>query len=196
MFAGPLFDNWPFRGLEPHAYDLIMADPPWLYKLFSEKGENKSAQKHYRCLPLDEIKRFPVADLAAKDCLLMMWGTNPMLLQQLEVLPAWGFEYVSLLTWNKITNNPDKRVQFFGTGYVLRSSSEQIIIAKRGKPKTTKSVRSSFDGVVRQHSEKPEEAFAVAEKLMPRARRAELFSRTNRDGWESWGDQVGILNAR
>lgn len=194
MHLGPLYGEWPFGGLGYHCYDMIMADPPWLYNLFSIKGEGKSAQSKYRCLPLEEIKAFPVMDLAAPNCLLLMWATNPMIRLQMEVIDAWGFEYKTMMTWNKITANKERRVQCFGTGYIVRSSSEPILIATRGKPKTTKSVRSSFDGIARRHSEKPEEAFAMAEKLMPKARRVELFSRTDRPGWDAWGDQVGVMN--
>lgn len=188
IHPGPLFPNWPFQGLEPGAYHMIMADFPWDFSLFSEKGGNKSAQKHYRCLPLDEIKRFPVADLAAPDCILWMWATSPMIDLQIEVLKHFGFEFKTMGGWNKITKHGK---QHFGTGYILRGNGEPYLIGTRGQPRTTKSVRSFFDGTVREHSRKPEEAYRNAERLLPKARRVELFSRTNRRGWESWGDQVG-----
>ena len=79
----------------------------------------------------------------------------------------------------------------FGTGYGLRGSHEPFIIAKRGEPKLTKSTRSVIHGKVRGHSEKPEEAYHEAERLMPRANRLDLFSRTDRRGWTAWGDEVG-----
>lgn len=182
---------WPFGDLEPGSFSFIMADPPWAYSLFSAKGEGKSAQKHYRCLPLAEIKAFPVLDLAMKDCVLWLWATNPMLRQAFEVLDAWGFTFKTAGSWNKTTVHGK---QAFGTGYILRSSNEPFLIATRGKPKTTKSVRSSFDGLVRAHSQKPEMAFEMAERLMPKASRLELFSRTNRPGWTPFGDQVGVID--
>ncbi|TIW27759.1 MAG: DNA methyltransferase [Mesorhizobium sp.] len=182
--------NWPFESLDPQSYDFIMADPPWEFSLFSAKGENKSAQRHYRCLPLDEIKAFPVQDLASENCVLWLWATGAMLRKQFDVLDAWGFEYKTQGVWNKVTASGKP---CFGTGYILRSSHEPFLIATRGKPKTKKNVRSSFNGVRRLHSEKPDEAFGEAERLMPKARRVELFSRTNRAGWESWGDQVGTI---
>lgn len=192
MHAGPLFPDWPFQGLDSHAFGLIMADCPWDFSLFSEKGGNKSAQKHYRCLPLQTIAAFPVADLAAPDCLLWMWATSPMIDQQLWVMQQWGFEFKTMGFWNKITKNGK---QHFGTGYVLRGNAEPYLIGARGQPRTTKSVRSAFDGVVREHSRKPEQAYINAERLLPKVRRVELFSRTNRKGWESWGDEVGKFDA-
>ena len=51
-------------------------------------------------------------------------------------------------------------------------------------------VRSAIMGRLREHSRKPEEAFQAAEKLMPEARRIEVFSRQKRSGWENWGHEA------
>ncbi|MBN7764089.1 DNA methyltransferase [Nitratireductor aquibiodomus] len=182
-----LFD-WPFGDINPHSFDLIMADPAWTFELRSGKGEGKSAQAQYRCQSLDEIKALPVLDLAAPDALLWLWATNPMLPQALEVLNAWGFTFKTAGAWGKTTVNGKLA---FGTGYIFRSAHEPILIGTRGEPKTTKSVRSLIMGQAREHSRKPEEAYRAAEQLMPCARRIELFSRTNRPGWTVWGDEAG-----
>lgn len=186
--------TWPFGSLDPHSYDLMFADPPWDFSLYSEKGGNKSAQKHYRCLPMDEIMAFPVLDLAADNCMLLMYATNPMIPQQIRCMEAWGFTYKTMAVWRKMTTHGKVG---FGTGYIVRSSHEPILIGTRGKPQAVaKNVRSIFDGKLREHSRKPEEGYAWAERLMPKARRrVELFSRTNREGWESWGDEVGKFDA-
>lgn len=184
--------KWPFGDLDPHSFGLIMADPPWDFSLFSIKGGNKSAQKHYRCLPLEEIMAFPVQDLAAPDCMLMMWGTAPMLEQQLRVIKAWGFTYKTEMIWRKTTALGK---QTFGPGYIVRGSHEPLLIATRGHPEfVAKNIRSCFDGVRREHSRKPEESYAIAERMLPKARKVELFSRTNRKGWATWGDQVGVFD--
>lgn len=180
--------NWPFGDLKPNAYSMIMADPPWDFSNWSAKGERKNAKAHYRCLPLEEIKAFPVAELAAPDTLLWMWATNPMLDQQIDTLKAWGFDFKTAGTWVKTTVHGKIA---FGTGYIFRSSTEPVLIGTRGNPKTSRSVRSVFFGQTREHSRKPDEAFAAAERMMPAARRVELFSRTDRAGWETWGDEVG-----
>ena len=184
--------NWPFGDLEPHSFNLMMVDPPWDFSLFSVKGGNKSAQKHYRCLPLEEIMAFPVQDLAAPDCLMMLWATAPMLEQQIRVLRHWGFTYKTEMVWRKTTVNGK---QTFGPGYIVRGSHEPVLIGTRGSPKiVAKNIRSCFDGIRREHSRKPEEAYAIAERIMPKGRRIELFSRTDREGWSTWGDQVGMFN--
>lgn len=181
-------DRWPFGDLQPHSFDLIMADPAWTYRMYSEAGEAKSPQAQYRTMMIDEIKAMPVLDLASTDCLLWLWAVNPMLPQAIDVLRAWGFEFKTAGTWLKTTKNGKIN---FGTGYILRGSNEPFLIGTRGSPRTAKNVRSGFTGLIREHSRKPEEAYAAAERLMPNARRLDLFSRTDRAGWTAWGDETG-----
>lgn len=183
--------SWPFGALEPQAYGLIMADPPWRFELYSDKGEEKSAQAHYATMDLDAIAALPVADLAARDCLLWLWATAPMLHTQIGLLARWGFEFVTSGVWVKTTVNAKIA---FGTGYVLRNAHEPFLIARRGEPKTTRSVRSVVMGQVREHSRKPEAAFKAAEQLCPGVRRVELFSRSSRPGWEAWGNEKGLFD--
>ncbi len=190
-FFRPRLANWPFKGLQPGKYNLVMADPPWQFELYSGEGEEKSAQAKYECMKLEDIVSLPVADLAAPDCLLWLWATAPMLDQQIDVLKRWGFEFTTSGVWVKTT----KRGKLaFGTGYVLRNSHELFLIGTRGDPKTSKSVRSVVMGERREHSRKPETAFQAAEKLIASATRCELFSRTNRPGWDVWGNETGKFN--
>ena len=69
-------------------YRAIYADPPWRFATYSDKGKGRSAEAHYDCLGLPEIMALPVAEWAAPDCVLLMWTTDPMLPQALEVLRA------------------------------------------------------------------------------------------------------------
>jgi len=181
-------DTWPFGDLQPHSFNMIMADPPWRFAVRSEKGEGKSAQAHYKTMPLDEINAMPVLDLAAPDCTLWLWCTAPMLPQQLTTVAAWGFTYCTEGVWVKMTTHGKVA---FGTGYGLRGAHEPFIIAKRGEPKLTRSTRSVIHGKAREHSRKPEEAYFEAERLMPKANRLDMFSRTDRPNWTSWGDETG-----
>lgn len=188
MHPGPLFPNWPFAGLEPRSFSMLMVDPPWSFSLYSAKGGNKSAEHHYKTMSMEDIAALPVGDLAEENSVLWLWGTAPMFPAQVKVAERWGFVYKTMGVWEKVTRTGK---QAFGTGYIFRTSHEPIIIATRGEPKTSRSLRSSFSGERREHSRKPEEAFVHAERLMPKATRIEIFSRTNRPGWTSWGDEVG-----
>jgi N6-adenosine-specific RNA methylase IME4 len=198
-----------FLSLRPAGgFSLIMADPPWSYEMRSEKGYAKAPEAKYATMPLAEIAAMPVELLAAEDCLLWLWAVNPQLPQALEVLAAWGFTYKTAGTWLKRSTRGKVS---FGTGYVLRSANEPFLIGTRGSPKTTRATRSAvithderlrgmednwplgtitIEAAAREHSRKPDEAFAAAEELMPEVRRLELFSRQKRAGWSSWGHET------
>ncbi len=183
--------TWPFKELPVFGFDLIMADPPWKYENWSKAGEHKNATAKYSCMDLAEIKALPVGELAAPDSVLWLWATNPLLPQALEVMAVWGFQFKTAGHWSKKTVNGN---QAFGTGYLLRCAGEPFLIGTIGKPKTARNVRSVIEGLAREHSRKPEEAFAAAEQLMPDARRVELFSRERRYGWSNWGDEDSKFN--
>jgi 5-methylcytosine-specific restriction endonuclease McrA len=74
-----------FIDLRPSGgFDLICADPPWSFENWSKAGEVKNAKAQYDCTPLEWIKSLPVAALAANDCLLWLWATNPMLPHEID----------------------------------------------------------------------------------------------------------------
>lgn len=180
--------------MAPEGFTLVMADPPWSFTAFSDNGLKKSAQNHYDCMDLDAIKAMPVADIAAKDALLWLWATSPMLPQALEVVEAWGARYVTQGQWVKYNDKTEKMA--FGTGYFLRCASEPFIIAKWGKPPVVaRNIRNVIWAPRREHSRKPDEAFEAAARMTTGAR-VELFSRESRDGWVTWGNQSEHFDPR
>lgn len=122
---------WPFDPLTPMKYGAILADPAWKYVMRSDKGHEKSPEAHYDTMDLAAIKALPVHELAGPDCYLFMWSTWPHLKQAQSVLDAWGFEYVTGGSWLKRTVHWNVA---FGTGYVLRSSTEPYLVGKIGRP--------------------------------------------------------------
>jgi N6-adenosine-specific RNA methylase IME4 len=181
--------TWPFGDLPSLAYEVIMADPPWAFELRSEKGEAKSAQAQYACMPLDDIMALPVGHLARGDAWLLLWATYPMLPQALKVMEAWGFEYVTAGSWVKRGKSGKLS---FGTGYVLRSCAELFLLGRVGNPPTfSKSVRNILEAPRREHSRKPDAAYSMAEQLFGPARRLDLFSRESRPGWDTFGFETG-----
>jgi len=183
-----------FAPLQPLAFDLIMIDPGWRFFNRSVKGEIKNPVAHYQCMSLDDIKALPVQQLAAPSCILWLWATHPMLRQAFEVLDAWRFTFVTSGVWAK--RGASGKLAF-GTGYALRCASEPFLIAKIGEPTFAKNVRTVVEGPRREHSRKPDQAYEAAERLAPKAlRRADIFSRETRRGWESWGNEAGKFDAR
>lgn len=184
------FDDIPNK-----RYGLIMADPNWQFKARSDKGYNKSPQKHYDCASTQDICDLNIEQIAADDCLLWLWATNPMLPDALEVMKAWGFTFKTVGSWVKMSSTwtPRARDQklAFGTGYILRSSNEPFLIGTRGAVKTvSKSVPSAFRAAVREHSRKPNQAYWAAKLLCPDVPAIDLFARERREGWDIAGWEV------
>ena len=70
-------------------YTVIYADPPWQYKVYSQKGEGRSAESHYPTMTIKDIENLKVKEIADKDCALFLWVTFPCLLQGIKVMHDW-----------------------------------------------------------------------------------------------------------
>jgi N6-adenosine-specific RNA methylase IME4 len=182
--------DWPFADLIPHSYRVIICDPAWTWKPYSDKGLGKSPQGHYACMDLAAIQALPVADLAhPTGCTLLLWATAPMMPEALATMAAWSFEYKSMAAWAKQSSTGRKWA--FGTGYIFRSAAEFLLVGTRGKPhQNAHNVRNLLVAPVREHSRKPDLVYAIAESLWD-GPRCDLFSRQTRDSWTPWGHEVG-----
>jgi N6-adenosine-specific RNA methylase IME4 len=186
-------------------FGVIAADPPWTYKTFTDEPGDRAAP--YSTMKLDEIKRMPVADLAAPTgCHLFLWTTGPHLRQAFDVIDAWGFKYSGVgFVWIKLKRSHDPnqlRVLpsldgdfHVGMGFTTRKNAEFCLLARRGAAKRiAKNIRELILEPVREHSRKPDEAFRRIERYAA-GPFIDLFSRENREGWTSWGNETGKFNA-
>lgn len=180
--------TWPFGDLLMFRYGLILADPPWAFRLHSDKGDRKSPQAHYPCMGQADLATLPVNQLAASDCALLMWATAPMIREAITLMAAWGFTYKTMGSWAKQSSTG--AAWAFGTGYCFRSASEFFLLGTTGKPKVrSRSVRNLIVAPVREHSRKPDQLHAMAEALYA-GPYVELFARKRRAGWDAWGNDV------
>lgn len=184
---------WPFGDLTPLRYRVIMADPAWMFALRSPKGEAKSPQAHYRCMPLADIQALPVSQLAAPDCACIMWATAPMLPQALATLDAWGFTFKSAGAWAK--RSPTGASWAFGPGYIYRSAAEFWLLGTIGRPaQRSRSIRNLIVAPRREHSRKPDQMRTDIEALFD-GPYVELFARSQRPGWDCWGNETTKFEA-
>ena len=170
-------------------YGVILADPPWSFVTYSEKGkEKKSAENHYPCMGLQEIKNLPITALAAKDCALVLWVTAPFFEKGLEVMRAWGFTYKTIGAWAKRSRQDNSWA--FGTGYIYRNAAEFWIVGTRGKPTIkSRSVRNLIVAPIREHSRKPDEMRENIEAIWE-GPYLELFARERAPNWDVWGNET------
>lgn len=165
-------------------FSCILADPPWQQPTvgrFKNTRASRPDRITYPTMPLDEICRMGVGDLAEEGCHLWLWTTNAFLRQAFDVMDAWGFKYLTTITWVKPS----------GLGAYFVSRTQHLLFGYKnrclfpmGRYKPT-----VFFATPPRHSEKPEESFKLIESVSP-SPRLELFSRRKRDGWDCWGNEV------
>ena len=179
------------------SYDVVMADPPWPWEAYSHKGHAKSPEAQYQTMSMADIAALRIGDLLAPGGVMFLWCTWPLIDCQAAVMREWGAAPVTGGAWAKRTASGKLR---WGTGYVLRSVCEPFLIGTlsgsgaRGAaiPNLIETVTDSLiDGLAREHSRKPEEAYALLESLTPKTRRADIFARQRRAGWDGWGLELG-----
>lgn len=172
-------------------YKIIYADPPWTFATYSDKGKGRSAEQHYPCMTIEDIKKLDVQSIADDDCVLFLWVTYPCLLQGLETIKAWGFEYKTCaFSWIKTNKNNDR--PFVGMGYYTRANNEICLLATKGKPleRVSRGVQQVVISKIGRHSEKPAEVRDRIVQLFGDLPRVELFARQKADGWDAWGNEV------
>lgn len=183
-------------------FDVIVADPPWMYQKNpgangTGKGANGIAEKHYSTMGNDDLAALPVKGIAADDAHLFLWTTNPFMyggrfskLTPMQIAEAWGFTYKTTLTWVKTTKAG--AVSAGGMGWYFRGATEHVIYATRGKAKIPAVLREPnvIMAPPSRHSAKPD-AFMEKVERVTSGRRLEMFARTPRPGWESWGNEAG-----
>lgn len=178
-------------------FNCIYADPPWQYKVYSQKGQGRSAENHYTTMNKEDIYSLPVSEIAADDCILFLWVTFPCMLEGLETLKSWGFTYKTLgFCWVKRCKKQTHK-WFWGLGFWTRANPEICIIGTKGRPKRiSKAIHSVVDTPIEQHSKKPDIIRERIVALMGDVPRIELFARQQIDGWVCIGNEINGLDIR
>ena len=168
------------------SYRVFYADPPWSYGNTMPEYVT-DASDHYPLMPLEDICALPVKDIAEDNAVLFMWTTSPHLEESFEVVKAWGFKYKTSFVWDKIKHN---------MGHYNSVRHEMLLVCTRGA--CTPDVKKLFDSVVSiertEHSRKPEYFREIIDTIYTHGNKIELFSRTNVEGWDLFGNQKGKYN--
>jgi N6-adenosine-specific RNA methylase IME4 len=170
-------------------YNVLLVDPPWKFEVRSDAGRGRSAENHYPTMTLAELKALVVP--AARDAILFMWTTSPMLAQSLDLLSHWGFTYGGFVAWDK---------QIIGTGYRFRGQVELLLYGTsgRGVPIPLPAERVANLVSIRRsqrHSEKPRAIADLIAHQYAGLPRVEMFGRSDPgDGWDVWGNEVPSIS--
>ena len=167
-------------------YKTIYADPPW-----PEYGGGKikrGADRHYPLMSVKDIIALPVSSIAdPSGAHLYLWTTNNYLPAALACIEAWGFQYVTTITWMKDS---------IGLGQYYRGKTEHCLFAVTPKRLPYKIIDgkrcqgvTGFYAPKAEHSRKPDAMREMIERVSY-APRIELFARETSPGWDVWGNEV------
>ena len=178
--------------LPPGPFGCILADPPWSFRTWNGKRgtPHRGAHDHYETMTRLDLLALPVADVAAKDCVLFMWVVSSHWHEALALGRAWGFAPKSLaFVWEKTTRSGFPKI---GMGYWTRQQAEVCLLFTRGKPqRRAKGVRQLIKSPRRDSSRKPDAIYRRIEQLVD-GPYLELFARQAWPGWAAWGNDVSL----
>ena len=82
-----------------------------------------------------DICNLPIYKIADDNCHLYLWVTNNFLKDGLKVMEAWGFRYVTMITWTKAEKDMynNYRLQNAGLGQYFRGLTESCLFGIKGK---------------------------------------------------------------
>jgi N6-adenosine-specific RNA methylase IME4 len=175
-------DGGSGRGRGMKRYCTIVSDPPWRQPMIGKWARHPAAPTlPYATMTLQEIAALPVSSFAAEGAHLWLWTTNAFLEPAFGVLRAWGFTYLTTITWVKPS----------GAGAYFASTTQHCLFGYFGKCifPLARWQPTDFKASVRRHSQKPEQFYDLVERVSP-APRLEMFARRRRLGWDAFGDET------
>ena len=162
-------------------FPTIVIDPPWDWGDEGDQDQLGRARPDYSTMSLSQLLDLPVGELADDDCHIYMWITNRSLPKGFQLLDRWGFRYITALTWVKPS---------FGMGNYFRGQTEHILFGVKGsqmlKRKDVGTVFNAPRGP-NGHSSKPQQFYELVESCSP-GPYLEMFSRSSRADWTTWGE--------
>jgi len=164
----------PLKG----SYSVIVIDPPWNYGREYNPQSSRVASP-YPEMTTDELKELSIP--SDDDSVLFLWTTHQFIWDAKELLDLWGFTYKATIVWDK---------QKIGMGVWLRMQCEFCLVGVKGKPywhNTT--YRDIISEPRRGHSRKPDLFYKMVEEITE-GKRLDYFSRQNREGWETFGNDT------
>ena len=161
----------------------IVIDPPWDWGDEGDQDQLGRARPDYSTMSIEQLEQLDVGGLADEDCHIYLWITNRSLPKGFRLLEAWGFRYITAITWVK----PN-----FGMGNYFRGQTEHVLFGVKGsQPLKRKDVGTSFNAMrgTGGHSSKPAAFLDLVESCSP-GPYIEMFSRSSRNGWITWGENA------
>lgn len=186
------------RKLKP-PYSILVVDPPWPKRKGGLRSvtPNQTRELDYATMRVEDIftlltqSIFPLLGTPGN---VFLWTVDEFLIPAQEGMESLGFKLHARLIWDKgngvapaftIRYCHEYLLWFYYPGQMLKP-----LTVMRGKESTV------FRGKQREHSRKPVESYVLIDRLFGPVPKLDVFSREDRDGWDSWGNEKGLFNGR
>lgn len=139
-------------------------------------------------MDLDEIKEYQRRINNLADGNIFMWTIDKFLFEAEQMMTELGWKLHARMIWDKVTGIPAAYTVRYAHEYLLwfyrKGHLLQMAESEKGKWSTV------FREKVRKHSQKPEIAYQMIEKMFPDVPKLEVYARNTRQGWDSYGNEI------
>lgn len=173
-------------------YNLIYADPPWKQSKGGKKkvrSNSSGKELDYPTCSLEEIKNHLelASNSSGGDSILFLWTIDKYLFEAQQIAESLGYKLHARMIWDKVTGIPAAFTVRYGHEYLLYMYKGKLTpVAKEERGK----IHTVFREKVTKHSQKPQIAYEIIERLYPNTQKLEMYARNTRNGWDSWGNEI------
>ena len=174
-------------------YSLILSDPPWK----QSRGGKKSARPNssgksldYPTMSLDDIKEHLriVTGHTTGDSVLFLWTIDKYLFEAEQIAKDLGYKLHARMIWSKDGMG-------IPAAFTIRYSHEYLLFMYKGKLipiaiEERGKIADVFVAKPQKHSKKPEISYRIIERVYPNLKKLEMYARTEREGWDSFGNEL------
>lgn len=176
-------------------FQVLMIDPPWKKK----KGGLRRVRPHqgreldYPVMSTQDIFKLLDKEIfinAAHMHCVFMWTIDQYLIECENYMKERNYKRHCRLIWDKTNGVAPAFTIRFSHEYLIwyyQPSLLPIATGCRGK------FRTVFLEKAREHSRKPDTAYAMIELLYPEVNKIDVFSREKRNGWKQFGNEPGYF---
>ena len=145
-------------------------------------------------MPLEAIQLAEAWGFKVKNMCLFSWHKLNKLAEKHinEKIGKWSIaDNYQLITGADILTLIAEQTRM-GLGNYTRSNVENVLVAVKGKglPRLQADIKQMVMAPIGEHSVKPAEIREALEKLYGDVKRIELFSRSDAEGWDHWGNEA------
>lgn len=176
-------------------FEIIYTDPPWPQTKGNLRAcrPNQGKSLDYSTMSIQEIVDLHanVFQKCADKHNIFMWTIDKYLSDTEKFMKELGYTLHARMIWDKGNGIAPAFTVRFSHEYLLWFYKKGHMLMPR------RETRGKYTTVIREnatvHSHKPESVYHMIDDMFPDASKLEMFARNEKEGWESFGDQIGMF---